>query len=143
MTFRIATRPRRAARHERMSAGLSALPADWRHGEPIRVGDKVVFTGCDDTLHSRLEAQCEKLGVRIIGNVSPKTAMLITDGTMDGTKAAKARDLGTRTVHPGTYTILLEHLQPALTRAAKAVPKSRPAPAPKHAATDANRVPGE
>lgn len=112
--------------------------ADWVHGEPLRVGDKIVFTGCDDQIRSRLETRSEELGVRIIGGVSAKVAMLVTDDTMDGTKAAKARELGTRTIHPDQYAILLEHLQPALPRAVKALPKSRPLPAAKHAAdTDA------
>jgi DNA polymerase-3 subunit epsilon len=60
--------------------------------------------------------------------------MLVTAGAIDGGKAAKARELGTRTVHPDQYAVLLQHLQPALSRAIKAIPKSRPQPAPKHAA---------
>lgn len=107
------------ARYERMSAGLVELPAEWPHGQPLRVGDKVVFTGCDDAIRNRLEAQSENLGVRVIGAVSAKTAMLVTDGTMDGTKAAKARELGIRVEHPDTYAVLLRHLQPALAREAR------------------------
>ncbi len=120
------------ARNQRLSAGLADLPADWAHGEPLRVGDKVVFTGCDDTIRTRLETESERLGVRIVGAVSTKTSMLVTDGSMDGGKAAKARELGTRTLHPDIYTVLLGHLQPALARGTKPLPKTPKAAAPKH-----------
>lgn len=117
------------ARERRLSADLTALPTDWPHGEPLRVGDKIVFTGCDEALRTQLEKHSEQLGVRIVSSVSAKTAMLITDGTMDGGKAAKARELGTRTEHPTIYAILLKHLQPAATREAVPVPTT---PAPRH-----------
>lgn len=44
--------------------------------------------------------------------MSLKCAMLVADGAKDGTKAAKARALGTRVVHLDAYEILLQHLQP-------------------------------
>lgn len=125
------------ARNQRMSAGLAELPADWAHGEPLRVGDKVVFTGCDDTVRTRLENESERLGVRIVGAVSAKTSMLVSDGSMDGGKAGKARELGTRTVHPDIYTVLLGHLQPALARGTKPMPKPPKVIAPKHSADTA------
>lgn len=121
------------ARNQRMSSGLKDLPADWAHGEPLRVGDKVVFTGCDESLRISLETKSEERGVRIVGNVSAKTVMIVTDGTMDGTKAAKARELATRTTHPDTYAVLLDYLQPALDRAIKALPKTRSPAMPRHA----------
>ncbi|GAA2501373.1 exonuclease domain-containing protein [Terrabacter carboxydivorans] len=102
------------ARNERLSAGLKGLPIDWAHGEPLRVGQKVVFTGCDETVRAHLEERSEKLGVRIINSVSAKTAMLVTDGAFDGVKAARARELGTRIVGPDLYAVLLGNLQPAL-----------------------------
>ena len=120
------------ARLARMSTGLGELPANWPHGDPLRVGDKVVFTGCEDTLRNRLEAQSEALGVRIVSGVSAKTAMLVTDGTFNGAKAAKAQELCTRVVHPDTYAVLLAHLQPARMRVARAIPKPQQA-APKGA----------
>lgn len=122
------------AREARLSAGLPDLPSDWPYGEPLRVGDKVVFTGCDDAIRTRLEQQSEQLGVRVIGNVSAKTAMLVSDGTMDGTKAAKARELGTRTVHPDLYTVLLKHLQPARPRSAAHASRASSVPRPRHVA---------
>lgn len=103
-----------AARKVRMSGGLKPLPDDWALGEPLRVGHKVAFTGCDDRQRARLEKRAEELGVRVMGNVSRLTAMLITDGTMDGTKLAKATAVGTRIVHPDVFEVLLGHLQPAL-----------------------------
>lgn len=127
------------ARNARMSADLRPLPADWRHGEPLRVGDKVVFTGCDESIRLRLERESERLGVRILNSVSAKTSLLVTDGTIDGTKAAKARELATRTVHPDAYEVLLAHLQPSLTRTARPLPNSRPSPAGSHRATAPGR----
>jgi DNA polymerase-3 subunit epsilon len=101
------------ARNNRMSSGLGPLPDPWPHGAPLRVGDKVVFTGCEEARRTHLEQRSESLGVRVIGGVSAKTALLVSDGTMDGTKAAKARQLGTRVVDPDLYAVLLEHLQPS------------------------------
>jgi DNA polymerase III subunit epsilon len=122
-----------AARHTRLGAGLRPLPPDWAHGEPLRVGDKVVFTGCDEHLRRRLEARAEQLGVRVLGGVSRRTAMLVTDGTFAGTKAGAAAELGVRTVPPETFEVLLRHLQPAAARrpapAAAAVPAGVAVPA--------------
>jgi DNA polymerase-3 subunit epsilon len=119
------------ARNARLSAGLEPLPPDWGHGEPLRVGDKVVFTGCEAHGRDLLEARTEELGVRVVGGVSAKTAMLVSDGTMDGTKAAEARLLGTRVVHPHDFRILLAHLQPALPRDAKTLPGTKRLPSAK------------
>lgn len=102
-----------AARHARLGAGLQPLPAGWPHGEPLRVGDKVVFTGCDEQVRRRLEVRAEELGVRVLSTVSRRTALLVTDGGFVGTKAEVAARLGTRCVHPDTFGVLLRHLQPA------------------------------
>lgn len=121
------------ARHARLSVGLGPLPQGWRHGEPLRVGDKVVFTGCESHERSGLERRAEELGIRVLGGVSSKVAMLVSDGTVDGTKLAKAQELGTRIVHPSDFGILLTHLQPA--RSAK------PAPPPQTPVTTPTRPP--
>ena len=113
-----------ATRNARMSAGLKPLPDDWDLGEPLRVGDKVVFTGCEAFGRDRLEQQAQKLGVRVTGSVSRRTAMLITDGTVDGTKAAAAAQCGTRQVHPTQFETLLTYLQPAIAPAARATRKA-------------------
>lgn len=102
-----------AARHARLSADLQSLPDPWTHGEPLRVGDRVAFTGCDDSQRARLEQRSEQLGIRVTNSVSRRTAMLITDGSFAGGKLAKALELGTRHVHPDTFEVLLRHLQPA------------------------------
>ncbi|MDP9738081.1 exonuclease domain-containing protein [Curtobacterium sp. 260] len=107
------------ARQARLSAALGPLPDPWPHGEPLRVGDRVVFTGCDDDQRARLEKRAGELGVRVVGAVSRLTVMLVTDGSFSGGKAAKARELGTRNVHPDTFDLLLQHLQPAEERTAR------------------------
>lgn len=104
----------RALAAQKSSEGLAPLPEDWAHGEPLRVGDGVVFTGCDEAQRTRLEEAARAAGVRVVGGVSGKTAMLVSDGSMDGTKAAKARELGTRLVHPDEFEVLLRHVQPAI-----------------------------
>lgn len=116
-----------AARAARLSAKLGPLPTDWALGEPLRVGDKVVFTGFDgrERERARLERRTQELGVRVLGAVSGLTAMLVSDGSFAGGKLARAQELGTRIVDPETYAILLKHLQPAKS----AVPKLRQAPA--------------
>jgi DNA polymerase-3 subunit epsilon len=117
-----------AARDARLSEGLRDLPVDWTLGEPLRVGDKIVFTGCEACNRDALEARAARLGVRVIGSVSRRVALLVSDGTMDGTKAADARALGTRVVHPDELVVMLDHLQPALPRAVKASVKTGAGP---------------
>jgi DNA polymerase-3 subunit epsilon len=117
-----------AARHERLSADLRPLPDDWALGEPLRVGYKVVFTGCDDLLRERLEQRAEALGVRVMSSVNVRTAMLVTDGSFHGGKAADAAALGTRTVTPQVFDTLLRHLQPSARPASVVVPAQRPQP---------------
>ncbi|GLW90426.1 exonuclease domain-containing protein [Actinokineospora globicatena] len=105
-----------AARVSRLSADLKPLPSDWHHGEPLRVNDKVAFTGCDDTQRARLEQRAERLGVRVMNNVSRRTTLLVTDGGFSGGKAENAKQYGTRRVHPDQFDLLLTHLQPAAAR---------------------------
>lgn len=123
--------------HARRAAGLAPLPDDWSHGEPLRVGDRIVFTGCDFGVRERLEQQSEAAGVRVMNGVARTTAMLITDGSSAGTKTRKAAELGTRVVEPDTYRYLLQHLQPA---AARDAPPSD-ARAPKGATTQPPDMP--
>ncbi|MDN4489679.1 exonuclease domain-containing protein [Demequina sp. SYSU T00068] len=102
------------ARHRAMGENLRPLPADWVLGEPLHVGDKVVFTGCDDHERDHLERRAKDSGVRVIGSVSRLTCMLITDDSFHGTKDARARELGLRRVAPGEFAIMLDYLQPAV-----------------------------
>lgn len=117
-----------SARHERLSVGLRPLPAGWALGEPLRVGDKVAFTGCDWQVRERLEQRAEKLGVRVMSNVSSRTALLVTDGSFAGGKADEAAGHGTRCVHPDEFAILLKHLQPATKKAPASSPRHRSGP---------------
>lgn len=122
------------ARSNRMSAELGSLPEDWAYGEPLRVGDKIVFTGCDETQRTRLEQRAESLGVRVVGSVSRQTAMLVTDGGFEGTKAAKAAELSIRKVHPDLFQVFLDHLQPTRppvdTLASRVIKEQGAAPGP-------------
>lgn len=102
-----------SARIARLGAKLRPLPSQWTHGQPLRVGDRVAFTGCDDRQRDRLERRAEQLGVRVINSVSKLTVMLITDDTFAGGKHQRAVELGTRRVHPDLFEVLIKHLQPA------------------------------
>jgi len=113
-----------AERNARNSEGLSPLPDGWSLGEPLRVGNAVVFTGCDEDERTMLEARATSRGVKVASSVSGATSILVTDGSFTGGKLDAARRLGTRITDPATFAILLDHLQPALERVAP-----RPAPA--------------
>jgi DNA polymerase III subunit epsilon len=115
-----------AARNNRLAANLSPLPSGWTHGEPLRVGDKVAFTGCDEKQRAELEQRATSLGVRVMNNVSKFTVMLVMDGSFSGGKHARALELGTRTEHPDVFAELLQYLQPAAPHADRLAP-ARPA----------------
>jgi DNA polymerase-3 subunit epsilon len=89
------------------------IPAEWVHGEPLRVGMAVVFTGCDEVERARLEARARAAGLRVTSMVSRRTAVLVTDGRNTATrKAVAASTLGTRTVSPSVFAVIVEHVQP-------------------------------
>ncbi|MHA7861533.1 exonuclease domain-containing protein [Tessaracoccus sp. Y36] len=100
------------SRIELLSEGLAPLPDWWSLGAPLCVGDRVVFTGCDDEERTILEELCEKAGVLVMSGVNKKTAMLVTDGSMLGQKLASAQELGMRIVSPSDFRTLLRHIQP-------------------------------
>jgi DNA polymerase-3 subunit epsilon len=125
------------ARHALLAAGLKDLPDGWLHGEPLRVGARVVFTG-EHPQREALEQRAESLGVRIMSDVNTRTAILVTDGAFQGGKAADARALGIRTVSPAEFATLLAHLQPAVRREpVLAVPAQRTAAPPAGAVVSA------
>jgi DNA polymerase-3 subunit epsilon len=130
-----------SARSKRLSAGLKTLPADWAHGEPLRVGDRVAFTGCDEQQRERLEKHANGLGVRVLGNLSRLSVMLVTDGSFTGTKANKAKELGTRVVHPDHFEVMLTHLQPTLAIFAADAPVRRAHQIAPATSASASRVP--
>ena len=96
-----------------LSRVVLSLPENWKLGDPLRVGQKVVFTGCDPEQRTQLENDSKKVGVAISGKVSGKTSLLITDGSYDGNKARDARALGVRVVTPDEYELMLRYIQPA------------------------------
>lgn len=100
------------ARLATLSQGLEPVPDDWDHEEPLRVGQRVAFTGCDEVERDRLEHAANKAGLRVLNNVSRRTALLVTDGSFHGGKAEAADQLGTRVVTPGEFAVLLRHIQP-------------------------------
>lgn len=105
----------RAALADQRAAHCVPLPAGWPHGEPVRIGDGIAFTGCDDLERARLEGRARAVGLRVTGSVSAKTVLLVTDGADPSTdKAQAARAHGTRTVAPAVFADLLAHVQPAL-----------------------------
>jgi DNA polymerase-3 subunit epsilon len=114
-----------AARAEERAGECRPLPPRWRHGEPLRIGQGVAFTGCDALLRARLEGQAQAAGLRVTGSVSRVTAVLVTDGVnRDTTKAVAARELGTRVVDPKTFRELVRYVQPA--QIAEVVPNHAP-----------------
>ncbi|PJI54141.1 hypothetical protein CTI14_19170 [Methylobacterium radiotolerans] len=97
------------------------------YGDPLRVGDKVVFTGfvgagptACTTRGSLSGAGCASswLGIGIDGDAGHRRVVLPAENS------SSAHELGTRIVAPETYAALLKHLQPALTAAPKVAPKA-------------------
>lgn len=110
-------------RADALSRKLNPLPDSWRLGEPLRVGQKVVFTGCDPNQRAELEKESKKLGVAISTKVSGKTSLLVTDGSYVGNKATDAAALGVRVVTPDEFELMLKYLQPAIESEIKEGPK--------------------
>ncbi|MGP5090793.1 Lsr2 family DNA-binding protein [Brachybacterium tyrofermentans] len=100
-------------RFTRLSAATKPLPPGWRLGEPLRVGDRVAFTG-DAGDRDRQEADAARRGLRVTGSVSGRTDVLVWDGEMVGGKLSKARTHGTCIVAPSEFDLLLANLQPSL-----------------------------
>jgi DNA polymerase-3 subunit epsilon len=101
-------------RAKSLSRNLLELPESWKLGEPLRVGNRVVFTGCDPEQRANLERDSKKAGITISSSVSSKTSMLVTDGSYVGNKANDAKSKGVRVVSPDEYELLLKYVQPAL-----------------------------
>jgi DNA polymerase-3 subunit epsilon len=99
-------------RAARVAARTKPLPEDWAIGEPLRVGDKVVITGCYEVGRYEMEKKARTLGVKIIGSVSGKTTMVVSDGSIGGNKDDDARRLAIRIVGPEQFKQMLEFVQP-------------------------------
>ena len=91
---------------------LKALPENWTLGEPMKIGDLVVFTGCDDFDRLGLERRATKGGIKVISAVSRKTSLLVSDVTVRGNKAKSAQELGIRIIHPTQFSEMLAYIQP-------------------------------
>jgi DNA polymerase-3 subunit epsilon len=111
-------------RMARLATETKALPLEWNLGDPLRVGDRVVITGCYEVGRTELEDRSRKSGIRITGSVSGKTKLLVSDQTINGNKDADAHRLGIRIVGPEEFHLLLEYVQPSL-GAKTVVPQDR------------------
>jgi DNA polymerase-3 subunit epsilon len=101
------------ARIERLNRKTKPLPTDWQYGEPLRIGDRVVFTGCYELNRSGMEVDAVRAGLKVTGSISKKSSLLVTDQTINGVKDSAAIELGIRRVSPSEFTQLLEFIQPA------------------------------
>ena len=110
----LALKEAKEIKNESISRVLPSLPEGWKLGEPLRVGDKVVFTGCDPEVRTSLETQSKKVGVAISSSVSARTKFLVTDGSYVGNKANDAAKFGTLIIAPDDYKLFLKYIQPAL-----------------------------
>ena len=99
-------------RHNTLSQKSKTLPDTWDLGEPLHVGEAVVFTGCTDFDRFGLENKATRRGLRVTGSVSRKTVMLVSDDTMHGNKAKAAEEFGLRVVHPDVFKEFLIFIQP-------------------------------
>jgi DNA polymerase-3 subunit epsilon len=100
-------------RSARVAARSQPLPDGWALGEPLRVGDRIVITGCYEVGRYDMEKRARALGVRITSAVSGRTTMLVSDGTINGNKDEDAKRLAIRVCNPTEFNTLLDHIQPA------------------------------
>jgi DNA polymerase-3 subunit epsilon len=101
-------------RTARVAARTKPIPDSWQLGDPLRVGDRVVITGCYEAGRTEMEKKARSLGVRITGSVSGKTTMLVSDGSINGNKDTDAQRLGVRVIGPIEFKQLMDYVQPAL-----------------------------
>jgi DNA polymerase-3 subunit epsilon len=104
----------KAIKNEQLSSKTKELPEVWTLGQPLRIGDRVVFTGCEPDWREKIESKTKKAGITVSSGVTKKTNMLVTDGSYVGNKAKDAQELGIRVVTPEQYEILLEFRQPTI-----------------------------
>jgi DNA polymerase-3 subunit epsilon len=97
-----------------LSLKTKPLPENWDLGEPLRVGDRVAFTGGTEAVRIKLENSSVKKGIRLSSGVTSKTTMLVSDGDFSGRKLEAAQELGTRIVTFTEFANLLENIQPAI-----------------------------
>lgn len=94
-----------------IEADLKPLPAEWALGQPLRVADRIAFSGHTREYRERCTASATELGLRVTSEVSAFTTLIVSDGTLTA-QAAAAAEHGTRTVTYREFVELLRHLQP-------------------------------
>ncbi len=67
--------------------------------------------------------------MRVLNGVSGRTALLVTEKVEPSRKNSDAEQLGTRTVRPYEFHVLLAHVQPALTASPPIPPRATSEPA--------------
>lgn len=100
------------SRYTALSEGLPPLPEWCRWGEPLRVGDRVVFIGMDDALREQSEILARARAIYIGSTPAKNTAMLVIDGSFRGCKYNKAVELGMCMVSPEEFKQMLKWVQP-------------------------------
>jgi DNA polymerase III subunit epsilon len=74
----------------------------------LRPGDRVCFTGQMNTGRDELTALASRAGLRVMGNVSRRTVVLVcADADSMSGKARKARDIGTKVISEPKFHHLL------------------------------------
>lgn len=81
-------------------------PGAWTSGSHLKQGMVIVFTGGDESVRARLEADTAQRGMGVAGSVNKTTSLLVTDG-FNGVKARKAAELGVPQVDYESYQSLL------------------------------------
>ena len=96
--------PRMLAALDELAAEAPPLPAEAAAaGESPFSGRSLVFTGTLETLtRDEAEAQAERLGAKVTKSVSKKTDFVVV-GADAGSKAAKAAELGVRTLSEAEF----------------------------------------
>jgi DNA polymerase-3 subunit epsilon len=100
-----------------LSRDCRPLPDGWVFGEPLRVGQKVAFTGGEPVRRARLEITAQAAGLRVMNNVSGVTTVLVSpEARPNSRKGEAALKHGTRIVRPGVFEQMVAHIQPAPSR---------------------------
>ena len=112
---------------------------DMRHGyghparplaQPLRPGDRVVFTGDMEIIRSEIEAMATAAGLVVSTSVSARTALVVAaDPYSQSGKAKTAQKLGIRTVTEQVFLYLLDHIQLAMDRPKVPAPGRQSSPA--------------
>ena len=103
-----------AARVDQLAAPRRPVPRHWAHGTPLRVGQSVTLACTDTVDRARFEGRALTAGLRVT-EVSRRTAALIADDpAAPHRRVVRARELGVRLLTPAEFSVLLDHIQPAV-----------------------------